>query len=184
MSFTRTSKTVTIDDEMKQLRENVENFLELDMSKEFNQRNWCRTANDLRKRVAQLKTKAPRFHAMLDEMKVKIERAAIAFDARFEETQPPSSTSKSDATQEQLEIQVVQEQDEHLRMLSVEIERIVEESRIVNELSHEVRTLIDRDHAKIQHVEAVVSEAKGHMVEGNRELSVAEEHQQKTCVVA
>jgi uncharacterized small protein (DUF1192 family) len=115
---------------------------------------------------------------------VKIERAALAFDARVEETQPPSSTCKSEATQEQLEIQVVQEQDEHLRMLTIEIERIVEESRIVNELSHEISTLIERDHKTVQHVDAVVSKAKDDMVKGNRELSVAEEHQRKTCVVA
>jgi chromosome segregation ATPase len=137
MSFpSPTAETATIDDDIKQLRDDIEKFSKLDASDPDTQQAATRTVNDLRGRVTQLEANGPQVRDQVLELKAKIDTAAAAYEVRVQEAEAPPGPDNlpPDMTQEQLQAAREQEQLEHLKFMSREADRIQEETNFLNKL--------------------------------------------------
>jgi methyl-accepting chemotaxis protein len=191
MSFARPqAKTSGLADEVNRLKADVGQFASSDATDPQVQRNASRTVNELRRRISNIEARLPsdpngsQLQPQLSQVKSQLEQAAGDIQTKIEEVQKPKSAAAGlppDATQEQL--QLAQDQASHLEFLQNQTQSIVEDSKVLNQLTHEVADVIQDSHEKIVKIDQTVAEAKEEMVEGNAELVEAEDHQKKTCNV-
>jgi chromosome segregation ATPase len=186
MSFQRpAAKPSTVEPEIQQLKTSVEELSRLDVSDPAQPRTFGRKVKELRARADQIEAKlgldpkGAQLRAELDRLRSAIDRAAEDVQARIEQSQKPAAVAQlpPDATEQQL--QLAQEQGEHVEFLQTRVQSIAEDTKVPNELTHEVHDVRQRDHEKIVPIDAVVAEAHENMVEGSAGLAEAEEHQKK-----
>jgi hypothetical protein len=125
---------------------------------------------------------------LLRSAKNSIERKSISSKLlttfRIDEThKPPEEEPPSDGfTQQQLEQE--QQQREHLDFLAKQTADVLEQEKVLSDVTEAVRDVINQGHITVESVDQIVAEAKEKMVEGNEDLNVAEREQTKRCQIS
>ena len=81
-----------------------------------------------------------------------------------------------------LDQQQIDQETEDLRYADQQVGEIVEDMKVLNELTKKVDNQVTKDHEVLIKIDNTVDDAKVEMVEGNKDLEKAEEHQ-KSCTI-
>jgi hypothetical protein len=154
------------------------------------QRNATRLLPDLQKRERQLESRlksdanADQHQALFARAKETLARIAAEFQARTRgEAKGTDGAAGAAAPAGELQaLQRAREEEAHLQFIDQQAGQILDDQKVLKDLTQQVGEIIDRDHEKIVKVEAVTTEALEEMIAGNAELEQAEEHQ-KACLL-
>ncbi|KAH0786577.1 hypothetical protein GPJ56_009479 [Histomonas meleagridis] len=99
----------------------------------------------------------------------------------LEEQQKEAAEEQKQIEAEQLKKSAAQLEEEQMaadrEFLQNQLNDIAETAAIINEGTHQVDNQITADHEKVVHIDQTIEEAKQEMIEGNKDLEVAEADQ-------
>jgi molybdopterin-guanine dinucleotide biosynthesis protein len=130
--------------------------------------------------------KSSQLRSELIELKSEFEGIATEVQTRIEDSQKfinESRTQSIEVSQEELLIAKEQEQTEELDYLNEQLPKLIEDLRVVNELTRMTAEVINQDHLKIVRIDETISLSQDCMIHGNAELERAEKYQKKTCQI-
>lgn len=78
--------------------------------------------------------------------------------------------------------QQIDAETEELNFIEAQTGEIVEDMKVLNELTHQVDDQVTKDHEVLIKIDSKIEDAKVEMQEGNKDLEKAEEHQ-KSCTI-
>ena len=102
---------------------------------------------------------------------------------RIEKIDESIAQSETATTEQGQQVAQYDAEAAEIDLISRQAEDIAADMAALKETTYQVHDQIQNDHEKLQHIDETVTEAKENMVEGNKELEIAEKHQKKTCLL-
>ena len=123
------------------------------------------------------------YRAQYNQLSAEFNNVCIPLKERIEQIDKSFASPEGGSTEQGQEMTQEDRDAAEIDLISRQAEDIAADMAALKDTTYQVHEQIEKDHVKLQHIDETVTEAKTEMVEGNKELEIAEKHQKKTCLL-